>query len=115
MPMLAALAIAATLAPAPIQIVARSRSIQPGELVVLSITPAEPATRVRVRAFDHDIVAARDGDRAWRALVGIDLDVKPGLYVVRVDADGAHATYALNVKPRVFRTRRLTVNDAFVT
>jgi len=117
MPLLAAIAMAATLAPAgaPIQIAARSRSIQPGELVVLSITPAEPTARIRVRAFDHDIVAERDGDRSWRALVGIDLDVKPGTHPVTVDAAGAHATYDLVVKPRLFRTRRLTVNEAFVT
>ena len=106
------------MAPAPIQISERSRSLQPGEIVVLSITVPETSDRVRVRAFDRDVAVYPDGDRAWRALVGIDLDVKPGTYPVTVTAAGAtpaRATYALVVKPRLFRTRRLTVNEAFVT
>src|SRR5258708_22205231 len=107
------------LAPAPIQITARSRSLQPGELVVLSIVLPEAADQIRVRAFDRNVPAYPDDDRAWRALVGIDLDVKPGTYPVTVDAGAgaahARATYDFVVKPRVFRTRRLTVNEAFVT
>jgi murein DD-endopeptidase MepM/ murein hydrolase activator NlpD len=115
------LAASLALAPAPaaIEITARSRAMQPGEIVVLSIAAPEAATLIHVRAFGHDVAAYRDGDRQWRALVGIDLDVKPGTYPVTVDtgsdAAGAHATYELRVKPRVFRTRRLTVNEAFVT
>ena len=116
MRMLLAAVIAAALAPVPIQISARSRSLQPGELVVLSIVLRETADRVQVRAFDRDVVAFPDGDRAWRALVGIDLDVKPGTYPVTVEAGTtARGTYDLLVQPRHFRTRRLTVNEAFVT
>jgi murein DD-endopeptidase MepM/ murein hydrolase activator NlpD len=111
--------LALVLAPSPIQISARSRSLQPGELVVLSIVLPEASDHVRVRAFDRDVLAYPAGDRAWRALVGIDLDVKPGTYPVTVDAGAdaahAHATYDLLITPRVFRTRRLTVNEAFVT
>jgi murein DD-endopeptidase MepM/ murein hydrolase activator NlpD len=103
-------------APAGIEITARSRAIQPGEIVVLSIVAPEAATVVHVHAFGHDVAAYRDGDRQWRALVGIDLDVKPGTYPVTVDAgSAARATYDLRVRRRVFRTRRLTVNEAFVT
>jgi murein DD-endopeptidase MepM/ murein hydrolase activator NlpD len=116
-----ALALISTLmlapAPAPIAIEARSRSLQPGEIVVLSIALPAPAKAIRVRAFDRDVAAYPDGSRAWRAIVGIDLDVKPGTYPVTVEAaSGApRATYNLLIKPRVFRTRRLTVNEAFVT
>ena len=98
-----------------IEISARSRSLQPGELVVLSIVLPEASDRIQVRAFDRDVDAERDGDRAWRALVGIDLDVKPGSYRVTVDAGRARASYDLAIVPRAFRTRRLTVNEAFVT
>jgi murein DD-endopeptidase MepM/ murein hydrolase activator NlpD len=114
--LLTALAVATLApAPAPIQISAHSRSLQPGELVVLAIELQGAADRIRVRAFDRDIAAFRDGDRLWRALVGIDLDVKPGTYPVSVEAGAARATYDLMVVSRVFRTRRLTVNEAFVT
>ena len=105
------------LAPAPIQISARARSLQPGEVVLLSIVLPERSETVRVRAFDRDVAAYPDGDRTWRALVGVDLDVKPGTYPVTVEAGAGrmHATYNLAIAPRVFRTRRLTVNEAFVT
>ena len=104
-------------APSPIQITARSRSVQPGEIVVLSIVAPDGAGDIRVHAFGRDVAAYRDSGGAWRALVGIDLDVKPGTYAVLVQASGgaSRATYELVVKPRVFRTRRLTVNEAFVT
>jgi hypothetical protein len=109
---------AASPAPA-IQIAERSRSLQPGELVVLSIELPEAAGQVHVRAFNRDVIAYPDGDRMWRALVGIDLDVKPGAYPVTADAgSGAsrvHGVYDLHVVPRVFRTRRLTVDEGFVT
>jgi len=98
-----------------IEISARSRAMQPGELVVLSIALPQRADRVIVRAFDRDAVTFADGDRQWRALVGIDLDVKPGTYHVTVDAGGLHASYDLAVTPHKFPTRRLTVDQAFVT
>jgi murein DD-endopeptidase MepM/ murein hydrolase activator NlpD len=91
--------------------------MQPGELVVLSIAGPAPGATVHVRAFDRDVVAYPAGDREWRALVGIDLDVKPGIYPVTVDAGSPlqHAVYNLAVARRTFRTRRLTVDEAFVT
>src|ERR1019366_6561570 len=98
----------------PIQLAARDRSVQPGELVVLTITAPAAVDRVQVKAFGHDIAPYRADDRGWRALVGIDLDVKPGTYpVVVTGSAGARATYDLVVRPRAFRTRRLTVNEAF--
>jgi murein DD-endopeptidase MepM/ murein hydrolase activator NlpD len=116
----AALALGVLLmAPPPMQISARSRSLQPGELVVLSIVLPEASGAITVRAFDRDVAAYPDGERAWRALVGIDLDVKPGTYPVTVDAGAGasrmHASYNLQIAARTFRTRRLTVNEAFVT
>jgi murein DD-endopeptidase MepM/ murein hydrolase activator NlpD len=102
----------------PLDLSARARSMQPGEVVVLSIANAGRSDSVRVRAFNQSIPAYRDGD-AWTAMIGIDLDAKPGTYQVDVEsgsgADIVHGTYPLKILPRVFRTRRLTVDDAFVT
>jgi murein DD-endopeptidase MepM/ murein hydrolase activator NlpD len=105
------------LAPEATQISARSRSLQPGELVVLSIAGPERSDAVLVRAFDRDVAVYPVGDHEWRALVGIDLDVKPGTYPVTIDAGSParHAVYDLVVVRRIFRTRRLTVDEAFVT
>ena len=105
-------------APAPIAISARARSLQPGEVVVLSIVPPIATESIRVFAFDKHVAAYRDGD-TWRAIVGVDLDVKPGTYRVTVQSgsadNAAHGTYELRIVPRTFRTRRLTVDQAFVT
>ena len=101
-----------------IDISARARSMQPGEVVVLSIANAGLADNLQVRAFDRSMPVYRDGDR-WKALIGLDLDIKPGPYQVDVESSTAgvvvHASYPLTILPREFRTRRLTVNEAFVT
>jgi len=98
-----------------IEITARSRSVRPGELVVLTLTLPASADAVRVRAFDHDLRPFRVDERTWRVLVGIDLDAKPGSYAVQVSAGALHATHTLAVRPRAFPTRRLKVDEAFVT
>ncbi len=122
--------LALLLAPPSIQISARSRTLRPGELIVLSIVVPVHTGHVRVRAFDRDVAAYPAGEGEWRALVGIDLGVKPGTYSVTADADSPsaersgqagdgggpmHAAYALVVTPRAFGTRRLDVSEAFVT
>jgi murein DD-endopeptidase MepM/ murein hydrolase activator NlpD len=114
--LLIACVVALTLAPsqAAVGISADARSLRPGEVVVLWITLPESSAAPRIHAFDHDIPAYRDGD-AWRAIVGIDLDVKPGTYRVTVDSGAAHGSYDLKITPRTFPTRRLSVNEAFVT
>lgn len=113
---LAALALAP--AAAPIEISARARSLKPGELVVLTIAGPEASDAVRVTAFDRDVATYREG-HTWRAIVGVDLDVKPGTHRVTVEsgteADIVRGTYDLRIVSGVFRTRRLTVNQAFVT
>ena len=97
-----------------LQVSVHARSVRPGELVVLEIGGADASAPVRVRVFGRDIpVYTAEGDR--RALVGIDLDVKPGTYTATIDAAGAHASYTLVVAKRAFRTRTLTVDPAFVT
>src|SRR4051794_25169188 len=92
-----------------------ARAQQPGEVVVVSI--ADAAAPIRVRAFDRDVPVYRADAGQWRAIVGIDLDVKPGTYTIAVDAGSPprHVDQALVVAKRVFRTRRLTVDEAFVT
>jgi murein DD-endopeptidase MepM/ murein hydrolase activator NlpD len=110
--------------PLPPAIDVASRSVQPGELQVLTIDAPADTPRLRVRAFGHDIEAfavaadpgATDAGRArWRALIGIDLGVKPGAYPVVVEAGGARATRDLIVHAKAFPTRRLKVDPDFVT
>jgi len=100
-------------------VAAKSRAVQPGELVVLTITASVDLDRVRVRAFGRDVAAfpaASASGTEWQALVGIDLDVKAGTYPVAIDADAGRlrTTYELMVMSKRFPTRRLTVDESFV-
>lgn len=110
---LLALAVAALWQAEPLHLSIQARSVRPGEVVVLTIDGAS-AGDVKVHAFGMEIPAYRDGAQ-WRAVIGIDLDVKPGAYAVRVESRATVGTETLHVEPRTFRTRRLTVNEAFVT
>ena len=115
----AALLVAPVLASAPaITLAVNARALQPGELVVLTVTTSEPVAGVRGTAFGRPLVAARIDDTTWRALIGIDLDVPAGPHDIVVEAGAAaapaRATRRINVVPKPFPTRRLTVNPDFV-
>jgi len=101
-----------------IRVSAAARAIQPGELVVLTITTARPVDALRIRAFNHDTPAFRLAPDTWRVLVGIDLDVAPGTHVVSIEAPSAtpriEAVYPLRVRAKLFPTRSLSVDEAFV-
>jgi murein DD-endopeptidase MepM/ murein hydrolase activator NlpD len=62
-------------------------------------------------AFHYD-----DRRRAWRALLGIDLDTKPGAYHFHIqhNGDAAAVTSTLQIVPKQFRVRRLRVPAGFV-
>jgi murein DD-endopeptidase MepM/ murein hydrolase activator NlpD len=93
-----------------------ARSIQPGELLVFTVTvpAAAPAAAPTVELFGRTTTAYPDGPGRWRALVGIDLDQKPGAYRAVAHAGKAQATLPLAVTPKAFPTRRLTVSPDFV-
>jgi hypothetical protein len=104
---------------APLSVTEAARSIQPGELVVLTVITAEPADRVRARAFNRDVATLRVDPLTWKVLVGLDLDTAPGPQTVILEAitNGvsiARTTHRLVVAPKAFPTRNLSVNDAFV-
>ena len=83
--MIAALLVLVLAAPG-IDINVSARSIRPGELVVLTLTLDERAAGVTVRAFGGPAPAYRLRAGVWQALVGIELDQKPGTYAVAVEA-----------------------------
>ena len=106
------------LAAPPIDINVSARAISPGELVVLTLTVAPETTAVTVRAFDAQMPVYRLQPGTWQALVGIDLERKPGTYVVTVEARAGsavtRASERLAVKPHTFPTRTLRVDPSFV-
>jgi murein DD-endopeptidase MepM/ murein hydrolase activator NlpD len=88
-----------------------ARALAPGEVVVVTVTAAEAP--VSVHAFEREWPVYADGAR-WRALVGIDLDTRPGRYEVEVEAGGDRVVRPLAVRAKSFRTRRLRVDPDLV-
>jgi murein DD-endopeptidase MepM/ murein hydrolase activator NlpD len=110
------------------QLAARSQGQRP---LSVSIAPATlhpgDVARIVVAGADRDapIVGTVLGQnlafhydeprREWRALVGIDLDTKPGAYRVELDRSAAAPlVHTLRVTAKQFRVRRLRVPGGFV-
>jgi hypothetical protein len=95
-----------------------ARSIQPGELVLLTVVTSDPTDVVTAHAFGHHVATYRVDRTTWRTLVGIDLDTPVGRYPVTLDSiSGGHrveTTSMLDVGDKAFPTRELSVADAFV-
>jgi murein DD-endopeptidase MepM/ murein hydrolase activator NlpD len=96
------------------QVDVAARAVRAGEVLLVTVTAAPADAPVRIRAFERDWpVYAVDRGR-WRALVGIDLDTRAGRYHVFVTTNAARADHPLDVRPRTFPTRRLTVDPDLV-
>lgn len=102
----------------PIVVETKARSLQPGELVLYTITVPAGGTDVTVAAFERTVHAVRGEGDTWLALVGIDLTTKPGIFPTTVTATlptgKTTTTKSLTVAAKQFPTRRLTVNPAMV-
>jgi murein DD-endopeptidase MepM/ murein hydrolase activator NlpD len=95
-----------------------ARSIQPGELVLLTVVTSDPTDVLAAQAFGHRVATYRVDRSTWRTLVGIDLSTPPGRYPVAFDSTiagrPAATTSTLNVREKAFPTRELAVAEAFV-
>ena len=95
-----------------------SRALQPGELVVVTLSFVADASDVRVRAFGKAVPTFAAGERKRRALVGIDVEQRPAQYELIVEARMASTTVRetrpLIVRPKTFATRTLKVSPDFV-
>jgi len=98
----------------------RARTLAQGEVVELTVRGPGPLSAVEARAFDKlfRFYSTRD-PRLWKGLVGIDLETRPGSYAIDVRATlGGRRTagkHVLAVKAKSFPTRRLTMDEKFVT
>lgn len=95
-----------------------SRRLVPGELVLLTMTFEREPSSVRVNVFRKNIPAFRQTDGRWRALVGIDLEERPGRYTAVVEAETGSTVLlesrVLVIGRRTFATRALRVDPEFV-
>jgi murein DD-endopeptidase MepM/ murein hydrolase activator NlpD len=104
-------------AQAKVSVKTAARSIQPGELAVLNLITATPVDNLQVRAFNRDARAFRTSPTEWQALVGIDLETRPGRYAVSIvtgPLEQDRFTHRLTVAAKTFRTRALKVDASFV-
>ena len=101
-----------------IQLTSNARSIRQGEVVVFTATTSQPVDAMRARAFDRDLATFRVDATRWQALLGIDIDTKPGMYEVSFEATSAGhtmtATAKLDITAGAFGRRVLKVDDSFV-
>lgn len=94
------------------------RSLQPGELLVVSATLPEGATDVRVTGLEQTAAAYPLSETRWQALIGIDLDAPTGEHRIRLDARNGVTPITtettITVVPKKFVTRQLKVAPNFV-
>jgi murein DD-endopeptidase MepM/ murein hydrolase activator NlpD len=98
----------------------RERYLQPGELVVMEARTPQGVTRLAASVFGREFLFfSEGGDMTWTGLIGIDLDTRPGEYIVRLQGDGDDGKSVtgedrLTIAAKEFPTRRLTVDERFV-
>ena len=101
-----------------LQFTRAARSVQPGEIVVVTIAAPTGTEALEASAFGRALDPFHVQDGTWRALVGIDLETAPGTYplVARAYRAGGvtERSYSLPVAAKRFPTRRLTVDDRYV-
>lgn len=91
--------------------------IRPGDVILVEIDGTGDGTFTaslfaRPVPLEYD-----DASRRWRALVGVDLDTKPGTYRLRIVGPPGSATTAervVRITARQFRSRYLRVAPEFV-
>lgn len=116
--LLAGLAAPAHAAPAALSLDLQARAFRPGEAVLVTVTCPDACTDVTIRAFDTAWPAASRSSSTWVALVGIDLDRRPGNYDIDALASAAGGPLStartVSIVPARFRQRRLSVAPRFV-
>ena len=92
-------------------------TLRPGDVARVDVSGVNAGERITGTVLGQDLAFHYDeGQQKWRALVGIDLDTKPGAYRLRIDRDGSAApsTRTLRILSKQFRVRRLRVPGDFV-
>lgn len=103
-----------------LRVVAAPRFAPRAAVVVIAVACPEPPVRVTATAFGREVVFYPDPDgKTWRGLVGIDVETRPGEYLVTIEAArlgqaALTATHRLRVDRTQFPTRRLRVAERYV-
>jgi murein DD-endopeptidase MepM/ murein hydrolase activator NlpD len=103
----------------PLTVASSSRTIQPGSVVLLTVSTALPLTDLTGQAFGRAVRFWKAAPLEWHGLVPADLEAKPGTYDVGLKGADASGTPVsgqtrLTVVRKHFETRRLKVGGEFV-
>ena len=103
--------------PRPLLVSWSSPALYPGDVARVDVSGVNGDERITASVLGQDLTFHYDKQQQkWHALVGIDLDTKPGEYPLRIHrGDGAPAaTHTLRILHKEFRVRRLRVPPGFV-
>jgi murein DD-endopeptidase MepM/ murein hydrolase activator NlpD len=98
-----------------------ARSLQPGEVVLLSVSCSRPLSELTARALKREFPLFSEEDRSsWFGLIGIDLEAKPGDFRIllrgkELSGEVVETTYDITLLEKNFPTRNLTVEPKFVS
>ena len=82
----------------------------PGGVAVLDLgTDAPQAPSVHYR--DHPVMVLKDSDQRWIALVGIGLDVKPGVQSVVLGSGANQGSLPFTVNPREYKSQHIKLRN----
>jgi murein DD-endopeptidase MepM/ murein hydrolase activator NlpD len=101
----------------PLQVSFSTPTARPGDVVRIDINGLDSRERITATMFDQELAFYFDEPRQrWSALVGIDLETKPGAYRLRIERaeSTSRTTRTLRVVERRFRVRHLRVAEDFV-
>jgi murein DD-endopeptidase MepM/ murein hydrolase activator NlpD len=104
--------------PAPLAVSVHARSIQPGEVVRVSVTSTRPLTSLVGRFAERQVPFWPGPATDWEGLVGIDVETVPGEWRLALTGTAADQTtvtgeQVLTVAPKIFRERQLKVDPRF--
>ena len=106
---------------APVLVEIPSQALVPGDLLQVRLHAQGPIGRVECSFFEQKVLFYPIGDgRRWEALAGVDLESKPGLYLLTgkvwmSDGRTQPIRKSLRVLPKKFPTQRIRVKQKYVT
>ena len=107
--------------PEDIEVALDYRSLQPGELLRISVTSLRPVQRVEVEFSGKEYPMGRGQDsQVWLAFLGLDLGIAPGAFPIDIvllfdDGNYQKIQKEILVRDKEFPSRTLWVKQEYVT
>ncbi len=80
----------------------------PGGVAVVALDPSPQ--RPQARFGKRRVMVLRDGE-GWVAVVGLSLDLSPGIHTLRVTGPDYQARFPITVRPKAYAEQHLTIRN----